>query len=157
MTISDERKPDFFYTGLIDESNVPSSCSKCGARDEDEETQGHPGLTKVLKGPFTRYERRETELYFDLKLKYLQCTICGSELTILDFQVLVEERSATLPPLKARQFSMKMMGLYRDSHECAMEVLSILRGDFSLGDEREDDYLEKLEELLHAPCICLGM
>ena len=51
---------------------------------------------------------------------------------------------------------MKMMGLYRDYNECAMDVLSILRGDFPMGGEREDDYLEKLKELLHAPCIRLG-
>ena len=152
-TISDEYKPDLFYTGLIDSSNIPSSCPKCKENDRNEEALGPLRPAKVLKGPFTRYERRETELYFDLKQKYLQCASCGSEITILDFQVLLEEISATLPPVKARKFSMKMMGLYRDSHEYAIEVLSILRGDFSLEVETENNYLEKLEELIQAPGV----
>ena len=63
----------------------------------------------------------------------------------------MEEISATLSPKKARKFSMKMMKLYHDSHEYAIEVLSILRGDFSSESEHENDYLKELEELLQTP------
>jgi hypothetical protein len=115
------------------------------------EPQGSPRHIKILRGPFFRYERRDTEPYFDLKQKYLLCTSCDGEITILDFQVLVEEISATLPPMKARKFSMKMMELYYDSHEHAIEVLSVLRGDFSPENEPEHDYLKELEELMQTP------
>lgn len=115
------------------------------------ESQGSPRHIRILSGPLFRYERRETETYFDLKHKYLSCTSCGLEIKILDFQVLVEEISATLPPKKARKFSMKMMKLHHDSHEYAIEVLSILRGDFSSESELENDYLKELEELLQTP------
>jgi len=115
------------------------------------EPQGSPRHIKILRGPFFRYERRDTEPYFDLKQKYLLCTSCDGEITILDFQVLVEEISATLPPVKARKFSMKMMELYYDSHEHAIEVLSVLRGDFSPENEPEHDYLKELEELMQTP------
>jgi hypothetical protein len=152
-TISDERKSDLFYLGLIDGSNIPSSCPKCKESDHNMEAFGLSKPDKVLNGPFTRYEKRETEQYFDLKQKYLQCTICGCEITILDFQVLVEEISSTLSPIKARKFSMKMMGLYRDSQEYAIEVLSILRGDFSLEVEAKNDFLEELEKLVQTPSI----
>jgi hypothetical protein len=47
------------------------------------------------------------------------------------------------------------MRLYRDSHEYAIEVLSILRGDFSEG-EPKNDYLEELEELIQAPVLRSG-
>ena len=46
---------------------------------------------------------------------------------------------------------MKMMGLYYDSHEYAIEVLSILRGEFSPENEPEHDYLKELEELVQIP------
>jgi hypothetical protein len=59
--------------------------------------------------------------------------------------VLVDEISATLPPVKARKFSMKMMGLCRDSPSYAIEVLSILRDDFPTERASENDYLEELE------------
>ena len=72
-------------------------------------------------------------------------------MSILDFQVLVEEISATLPPVKARKFSMKLMDLYRDTPDYAIEVLSILRGDFSSSDVIENDYLEELENLIKTP------
>jgi hypothetical protein len=62
--------------------------------------------------------------------------------------MLVEEISTTLLPIIARKFSMKMMGLYRDSPENAREILSILRGDFSLEVETEKDILEELEMLI---------
>ena len=147
-TKSDFQKLDIFCTGLIDGSNIPSSCPKCHEKDRWIETLGSPRQVKILSGPFYRYERRETELYFDLRQKYLTCTDCGCDIVILDFQVLVEEISATLPPVNSRKFSMKMMELYYDSHEHAIEVLSILRGDFSQENAHEHDYLKELEELL---------
>lgn len=150
LTACDERKPDLFYMGLIDVSNLPSSCPKCKENDQNDGALS-PSIIKPLKGPYFRYERRETELFFDLKQKYLKCPHCGSKILILDFQVLVEEISATLPPVKARKFSIKMMDLYLDSHEYAIEVLSILRGDFMLEAEPRNDYLKELEELIKAP------
>jgi hypothetical protein len=150
-TRSDYQKPDLFYTGLIDGSNVPSRCPKCNKEDRFVETQGSPRQVKILSGPFYHYDRRETELYFDLSQKYLTCTSCGCDIVILDFQVLVEEISATLPSAEARKFSMKMMELYYDSHDYAIEVLSILRGDFSPENAPEHDYLKELEELLLTP------
>lgn len=74
-------------------------------------------------------------------------------MTILDFQVLVEKISATLPPEKARKFSMKFMELYGSTPDYAIEVLSILRGDFSSGSVPGNDYLEELEELIQAQVI----
>jgi hypothetical protein len=154
-TISNERKPDLFYPGLIDGSNAPSTCPKCRETNQNEEARRPRILAKALRGPYVRYEMRETELVFDLKKKYLECPSCGSEITILDFQVLVGDISATLPPVKARRFTMKMLGLYRDSHEYAIEVLSILRGDFSEG-KRQNDYLEELEQLIQPPVLRSG-
>jgi len=150
LTTSDERKPGLFYTGLIDGSNIPSSCPNCKENDQNDGTLSSSSI-KSLKGPYFRYEKRETELFFDLKQKYLECPSCGSEIVVLDFQMLVEEISATLPPVKARKFSMKMMGLYLDSREYAIEVLSILRGDFPPENEPRDDYLKELEELIKSP------
>jgi hypothetical protein len=154
-TIYGERKPDLFYPGLIDGSNIPSSCPKCKETIQNEDARRPRILVKALRGPYVRYELRENELVFDLKQKYLECLSCGSEIKILDFQVLVGEISATLAPVKARRFTMKMMRLYRDSHEYAIEVLSILRGDFSEG-EPKNDYLEELEELIQAPVLRSG-
>lgn len=150
-TISDKTKPDVFYMGLIDESNLPSSCPKCKNSDHSDENQRLSHNDNSLKGPFTRYQRRETELYFDLKEKYLTCPNCGSEITVIDFQVLVDEIAATLPHEEARAFSMKIMGLYSDSRDYAIEVLSILTGDLTMEQGRGNDYLKELEKLIQAP------
>ena len=150
-TILDKTKPDIFYMGLIDESNLPESCPKCKDNEQIAENQKHSSADMTLKGPFTRYQRRGTELYFDLNEKYLKCPNCGSEITVIDFQVLVDEISATLPHEKARAFSMKMMGLYSDSRDYAIEVLSILTGDFTAKKGQRNDYLKELEELIQAP------
>jgi len=80
--------------GLIDESNHPTSCPKCKDNDQIGKTQSPSSTDKTLKGPFTRYQRREAELFFDLKEKYFKCPNCGSEVTVIDFQVLVDDRGA---------------------------------------------------------------
>ena len=136
--------------GLIDESNHPKSCPKCKDNDQTGKTQSTSSIDRTLKGPFTRYQRRDAELFFDLKEKYLKCPNCGSEITVIDFQVMVDEISATLPPMKARAFSMKMMSLYTDSNDYAIEVLSILTGDFKTEPGHGNDYLMELEELIQA-------
>ncbi len=46
---------------------------------------------------------------------------------------------------------MKIMGLYSDSRDYAIEVLSILTGDFTAKKGQRNDYLKELEELIQAP------
>jgi len=116
--------------------------------DQGDEAEKPSNPELKLKGPYFRYEKRLDELFFDLKQKYLLCPICGAEISILDFQVLVDDISSTLSPEKARKFSMKIMGLYRDSPAYAIEVLAILGGDFQTEEESENDYLEELEGLI---------
>jgi hypothetical protein len=147
-TISEKPKSDIFYVGLIEETNLPISCPKCKDSTHVTENQNTSRPDKMLKGPFTRYQRRETELYFDLKEKYFTCPNCGSEIKVIDFQVLVDQISATLSPEKARAFSMKMMDLFSESRDYAIEVLSILTGDFTLEPKPRNDYLNELEELM---------
>ena len=84
-------------------------------------------------------------------MKYLKCPTCGSEITILDFQMLVGEIAASLPPVKARKFTMKLLSLYRRSPEYAIEVLHTEGGDFFSDEAPEQDYLEELENLIKAP------
>jgi hypothetical protein len=83
-TIYGERKPDLFYPGLIDGSNIPSSCPKCKETIQNEDARRPRILVKALRGPYVRYELRENELVFDLKQKYLECLSCGSEIKILE-------------------------------------------------------------------------
>jgi hypothetical protein len=137
--------------GLIDESNLPESCPICKGNDLFPESQGNPSVKIALSGPYTRYQQRDDELFFDLKEKYLKCPNCGNEITVIDFQVMVDRISATLPPEEARAFSMKMMSLYRNSRDHAIEVLSILTGDFSDEPGLGDDFLNELDELIRAP------
>lgn len=137
--------------GLIDEANIPESCPLCKVNGQLSENHRQSNADMTLKGPFTRYQQRESELFFDLKEKYLKCINCGSEITVIDFQVMVDKISATLSPEEARAFSMKMMALYRDSHDYAIEVLSILTGDFSAESGLGDDFLKELEELIQSP------
>ena len=46
---------------------------------------------------------------------------------------------------------MKIMGLYSDTRDYAIEVLSILSGDFTSKPESGNDYLKELEKLMQAP------
>ena len=138
-------KPELFFIGLIEESDKPILCPICSEGDQDEEQK--TGSSNVLEGPFTRYKKREEELYFDLEAKYLTCTNCGGEIRVIDFQVLVEEISAKLPPEEARAFSTKIMNLYDGSRDYAIEVLSILTGDIHSESKTKGGYLEELEQL----------
>ena len=138
---------ELFYIGVMNESNLPESCPQCQENGYDAD-QGHLQSNMSLRGPFTRYRRRDNEIYFDLEEKYLACSICGTKIKVVDFQVLVDKIAETLPPEKARAFSMKMMGLYDNSRDYAIEVLSILTGDFKFESDHGEDYLKQLEELI---------
>ena len=149
LGISNKVKQEIFFIGLLDESNLPIHCPKCKGSDQfDDEKEHRPD--KILKGPFTRFRKRDSELYFDLEEKYLECPYCSTEITVIDFQVLVDQISATLPPEKARTFSMKIMDLYNESRDYAIEVLSILTGDLTAEPKCETDYLKQLEELIQS-------
>lgn len=110
--------------------------------------EGSCNKNKSLRGPFTQYKQRENETYFDLEEKYLECPTCGEKINVIDFQVLVDRIASTLSPEKARAFSMRIMDLYDDSKDYAIEVLSILTGDISSDPEAKNDYLNELEELI---------
>ena len=64
--------------------------------------------------------------------------------------MLVDQIAATLPPEKARKFSMKIMDLYNKSRDYAIEVLSILTGDLTGEPKCENDYLKQLEEFIQS-------
>jgi hypothetical protein len=134
----------------MDESNIPKFCPKCKDMDQCENAQDHVCRKKSLRGPFTQYKQRVNETYFDLAEKYLECPNCGEKITVIDFQVLVDQMAATLPPEKARAFSIKIMDLYDDSRDYAIEVLSILTGDLASEPRDESDYLKELEELIQS-------
>ncbi len=143
-----KKKTEIYYIGLIDESNLPSSCPLCKDNNVLAKNHMQSSTYMTLKGPFTRYQHRENELFFDLKEKYLECTNCRSEIKVIDFQVLVEEISVTIPPEKARAFSMKMMDLYRESSDYAIEKLSILTGDFKAEPVCGKEILKEVEKLI---------
>jgi hypothetical protein len=87
---------------------------------------------KILRGPYTRYEKRENELFFDLVKKYYTCNHCGEEISVLDVQVLIETVSMKLPSADARRFSMKMMGQFRLDPKVMREVVPLIVDDFEL-------------------------
>ena len=147
--ISDSTKQEIFFIGLINESNLPIHCPKCKSNDQVSEEQ-RQRQDKVLRGPFTRYRQRDSELYFDLEEKYLECPYCGTKIKVIDFQVLVDQKASSLPPEKARKFSMKIMDLYNDSSDYAIEILSILTGDLRSEPQGENDYLKQLEEIIQS-------
>ena len=86
----------------------------------------------ILKGPYTRYSKRDDELFFDLTEKYYECVSCGQEVSVLDIQTLIANLSARLPPEDARRFTMKMMAKYRMNSESIREAVPILLDDFEL-------------------------
>ncbi len=97
---------------------------------------------KSLEGPFFRYQRRESELYFDLEKKYVRCTSCGEELDIVDYQVMVELLASMLPPESARRFTMKNMDLFEQHPGKMKEIIPLLFREFEEGMEflaLEDD------------------
>ena len=90
---------------------------------------------KILEGPFYSYRKRETEQYFDLEKKYVKCSCCGKELEIVDYQVMVELLASMLPPVSARRFTMKNMGLFEQHPGTMKEVIQILFREFEEGME----------------------
>lgn len=84
----------------------------------------------LLNGPFLRYKKRESELYFDLEKKYFKCTRCGLESEIVDIQVIIDNLSSKLPPEYARKFFMKNMRLYSSLPERMKALLLIMIDEF---------------------------
>ncbi len=116
---------------LIDSSWSSSTCPKCNQGSHFViAPNGSPRKVNTLVGPFYRYEKRENELYFDLKKKYICCTDCGVEINILDIEVMIESLSSRLPPRYARAFSMKNLHLYRVHPRKAKLIIQILMDDF---------------------------
>lgn len=126
-------KPDILSMDVIDGSTLPLSCPRCG--EEPYIVNGFEGdfkEVKVLEGPFLRYRKRESELYFDLEKKYLNCIRCGHEMEVMDFQVIVEKISSKLPPKQARNFSMKNMRQFKSNPEKMKMILTIFMDDFEV-------------------------
>ena len=72
-------------------------------------------------------------MYFDLKRKYLHCSMCGKDINVVDIQVAIESLSSRLPPEYARSFSMKNMRLYNDHPRKAKSILPFMMDDFETG------------------------
>ena len=96
------------------------------------------------RGPFFRYQRRESELYFDLEKKYVRCTSCGEELDIVDYQVMVEGLASMLPPEGARRFTMKNMDHFEEHPGKMKEIIQLLFREFE--EDREFLALEDDEK-----------
>ena len=127
-------KTDIVSIDIVDSSMLPSVCPRC---HQGSYFVAAPvgGFKKVnaLEGPFYRYRRRESELYFDLEKKYFICNNCFQEIQITDFQVIVELISSNLPAEYARRFTMKNMHLFHMYPEKMKMMLSILMDDFEQG------------------------
>ena len=124
-------KPDLISSDLIDENHMPPKCPRCGEEPYYLETS-EVGFRRVevLEGPFFEYARRESELFFDLKRKYLHCSRCGEDINVVDIQVAIEALSSRLPPDYARAFSMKNMRLYNDHPGTAKTIIPFMMDDF---------------------------
>jgi hypothetical protein len=136
-------QPDLISTNLITRKYGNGFCPKCGQGPYFIETwEGTYKKVDILEGPYTRYERRDSELYFDMTKKYFQCTQCREEVIVFDYQVMSESACSMLPPEFARKFSMKNMRSYETYPELAKLLLTIIIGDFEY--ERSSDLREKL-------------
>lgn len=102
---------------ILDITHVVSSPQHC------------PHCNEMMKGPFTKYKKRETELYFDLERKYEHCELCGIDVEVVDFQVLIEKISSMLPPEQARSFSMKNNRLFEILPEKSVSLLFTILDD----------------------------
>jgi len=113
---------------------MPPKCPRCGEEAYYLETS-EIGFRRVqvLEGPFFEYTRRESELFFDLKRKYLHCSMCGEDINVVGIQVAIESLSAKLPPEYARSFSMKNMRLYCDHPRTAKSIVPFMMDDFETG------------------------
>jgi predicted RNA-binding Zn-ribbon protein involved in translation (DUF1610 family) len=123
--------PDIISTDLITSAHGDGQCPKCGHSPYYvERRDGIYKKVDVLEGPYTSYERRESELYFDMTKKYFHCSNCGEDVIVFDYQVMSESVCSMLPPEYARKFSMKNMRLYDMFPELMKLLLSIVIGDF---------------------------
>ena len=126
---------------------MPAVCPLCNKGPHfSPDPKGGMREVKSLEGPFFRYQRRESELYFDLEKKYVRCTSCGEELDIVDYQVMVEVLASMLPPENARRFTMKNMDHFEENPGKMKKIIQLLFREFEEGMEflaLEDD--EKAE------------
>jgi hypothetical protein len=128
-------KPDLVSSDLIDSSHFQGICPKCGQGPYYvEEKDGCFRKVEVLEGPYFRYEKRESENYFDLAMKFFRCSNCRHDVVIFDFQVVLESLCSKLPPDYARKFSMKNYNLYCSHPEKMKTIIAILYGDFENND-----------------------
>jgi hypothetical protein len=118
--------------GLIEMSYPIDTCPRCHHTPYSVVRGEALRKIQILKGPNTRYEKRDNDLFFDLTKKYYTCTHCGEEISVLDIQVLIEAVSTKLPPADARRFSMKTMGHYRLHPSLMKEVVPLIVDDFEL-------------------------
>jgi hypothetical protein len=124
--------PDLISMGLIEIDNSIDTCPRCHHSTYDVYRGDLRRQIKILNGPYTRYQRRDHDLFFDLKKKYYTCIHCCHEIFVLDIQVLIDTVSRKLPPADARRFSMKMMGKYRLDPKSIREVVPLFVDDFEL-------------------------
>ena len=118
--------------GLIELDYPVDTCPRCHNSFYDVNYGELRRKISILKGPYTRYSKRDDELFFDLTEKYYECVSCGQEVSVLDIQTLIANLSARLPPEDARRFTMKMMAKYRMNPESIRETVPILLDDFEL-------------------------
>jgi hypothetical protein len=143
---TENNQSEIIVMGVVDEMSKPAVCPIC---NKGPQIATHPngGIKEVksLEGPFFRYNRRESEFYFDLKKKYLNCSNCGEEIVIVDYQVMVELLASKLPPEVAKRFTMKNMNLLELYPDKMKEIIMLLFREFEEGTEflaLEDDEAE---------------
>ncbi len=126
------KRPDLISMGLIELDYPVDICPRCHNSFYDVNYGELRRKISILKGPYTRYSKRDDELFFDLTEKYYECVSCGQEVSVLDIQTLIANLSARLPPEDARRFTMKMMAKYRMNPESIKDAMPILLDDFEL-------------------------
>jgi hypothetical protein len=89
-----------------------------------------PYCKELTKGPFSKYKKREYELYFDLEKKYLHCEYCGQDIEVVDFEVLIARLSSKFPPKQARTFSIKNNILFDLMPEKMGNLLSMIQDEY---------------------------
>lgn len=124
MDIKDENVKIFDFTHIV---NSPQHCPHCN---------------EMMKGPINKYKKRETELYFDLEKKYEYCELCGIDVDVVDFQVLIEKISSMLPPKQARSFSIKNNKLFEVMPEKTVNLF------FTILDDTQSQFVMPLDNLL---------
>ncbi len=125
-------RPDLISMGLIELDYPVDTCPRCHHSSYDVHRGDYRRKINILNGPYTRYHRRDDDLFFDLEEKYYKCVHCGCEISVLDIQVLIETISRKLPPTDARRFFIKMMGKYSLDPEFIKQVVPLFVDDFEL-------------------------